>query len=78
MVMNSFMSEQLPLIKQNYTFPNEHSQCLTTNEATSQLTKSFLEQIEYLRWEEASKDSIISNLFSKDRAQQRTKAFLRI
>ena len=34
------MLEQLPLIKQNYTFPNEHLQCLTTNEATSQLAKS--------------------------------------
>ena len=72
------MLEQLPLIKQNYTFPNEHLQCLTTNEATSQLAKSFLEQMEYLRWEDASKDSIISKLLNKDRAQQQAKAFLRI
>ena len=47
--MKSFILEQFLLIKQNQKLVNEQS--ITNSENNSELTKSLLEQIEYLRKE---------------------------
>ena len=65
--MKFFISEQFSLIKQNHMFPNKELQCSTTTESTNELKKSLFEQIEYLRGENVSKNSIIAKLLNKDK-----------
>lgn len=61
MAMTSFITKQFSLIKQNHMFHKEQSQLSITNESSNELMKSLLQQIEYMRGENASKNSFKVN-----------------
>ena len=60
--MKSCISEQLLLIKQNQKLVNEQS--ISDYENNSELIKSILDQIEYLRRENSSKSKIVISLLN--------------
>ena len=60
--MKSFILEEFLLIKQNQKLVNEQSKSNCEN--NSELIKSLLDQIEYLRRENSVKSTIISNLLN--------------
>ena len=57
--MRSFILDQVLLIKQSQKLANE--QCFSDCENNSELIKSLLDQIEYLRRENSGKSNIISS-----------------
>ena len=63
--MKSFILEQFLLIRQNQKLVNEQS--ISDSEHNSELIKSLLDQIKYLRRENAIKSKIISNLLNNDK-----------
>ena len=63
--MKSVFSEQLLLIKENQKLVNE--QPINDSENNSELIKSLLDQIEYLRRENFVKKNIISNLLKNNK-----------
>ena len=63
--MKSFILEQFLLIKQHQKIVLEQS--ISNCENNSELIKSLLDQIEYLRRENSVKSDIISNLFNNNK-----------
>ena len=63
--MKSVFLEQFLLIKENQKLINE--QPINASENNSELTKSLLDQIEYLRRENFVKNNIISNLLNNNK-----------
>ena len=61
--MKSFILEQFLLIKQNQKLVNEQS----VSENNSELIKSLVDQIEYLRRENSAKSDVISNLLNNNK-----------
>ena len=60
--MKLFILEQLLLIKQNQNLVNERS--ISDCEDNSELIKSLLDEIEYLKRENSAKTNIISSLIN--------------
>ena len=63
--MKSFILEQFLLIKQNRKLGNEQS--FSDSENNSELVKSLLDQIDYLRRENSAKSSTISSLLNNNK-----------